>query len=273
MYTRKSYKFKKSIEREEYHTPSQPPPGYKRGQRKKPTKEEMEKVNRRNKVKKAERMIKANFSSGDYWTTLTYKPEEKPLTMEAAKDDFQKFQRKLRTRYKKEGEELKYWAWIEIGKKGGIHVHLIVNRVQKTDLLLAELWTKGKIHNELMYEDTDGGFKQLVQYATKEPGEKNENGKPNGMKEKWESHSRNLKEPEMKKEIMKAGTFRKGIKEPKGYYLDKDSLEEGVNPFTGFKYRRYTLIKIEEDKKCKKSTSTSKPQKPQSSKRQATSTS
>lgn len=33
-------------------------------------------------------------------------------------------------------------------------------------------------------------------------------------------------------------------KAPKGYYVDPESIEVGINPITHYAYRHYTLIKI-----------------------------
>lgn len=250
MYIRKDTIFENSIEREEYHDGKRGAPGQKRGQKKKLTKEEMAETNRRQKRKRAARLIKHNFQKGDYWSTFTYRTADKPRDMEGAKADFQNLIRAVKKRFKKADQELKYWGAIEIGKHGGIHLHIILSRIEGMDKILQECWTKGGIHNELMYEDSDGGFRQLVEYLLKVPGEENpETGKKNGMVEKWESRSRNLEEPPVKKKIIASATYRQGANIPKGYYLDKDSLREGFDKFTGYKYRSYTLIQIQEQTK------------------------
>ena len=63
--------------------------------------------------------------------------------------------------------------------------------------------------------------------------------------------SRNLirKEPDRKEVrrrslIDKLGRIREP-KAPKGYYVDPNSIEKGINPVTGYAYRRYTLVKID----------------------------
>lgn len=48
-----------------------------------------------------------------------------------------------------------------------------------------------------------------------------------------------LKEPEEERFVQ----WRE-IKDKKGYYLDKDTYYEGTNKFTGYKYRYYTMIKL-----------------------------
>ena len=44
-------------------------------------------------------------------------------------------------------------------------------------------------------------------------------------------------------------TWRK-IRVPKKYYLDPDSVEEGINPWTGYPYRKYILIKDDYVMRC-----------------------
>ena len=56
------------------------------------------------------------------------------------------FLQRLRYRYKKLEDVLKYIYRIEIGKRGGIHVHILLNRTKcskGTDTLIAECWTFG----------------------------------------------------------------------------------------------------------------------------------
>ena len=63
--------------------------------------------------------------------------------------------------------------------------------------------------------------------------------------------SRNLIRKEPDKEtirrrslIDKYGRIRE-IKPKKGYYVAPNSIEQGINPVTGYAYRRYTLVKID----------------------------
>ena len=38
--------------------------------------------------------------------------------------------------------------------------------------------------------------------------------------------------------------WKKEPKERPGYYIDKETYHEGINPVTGHKYRYYTMIPI-----------------------------
>jgi hypothetical protein len=242
-YRRNSYDLGECIEREEFHNGRYGAPGEKRQPKKKPTKEQIEKQNRKNRTKKIRRLLRKNFKEGDYWSTLTFRPKERPPDLESTKKILQKFLQRMRDAYKRRGEELKYVVKIEIGAKGGIHCHVIANRIPDTDVLIQRYWTYGGIHNELLYQD--GNFSRLAEYVGKWPGDTDEKtGKVTTMKEAWYSRSRNLIEVQPEKEILSGKTFGREPRAPKGYYLDKESLVEGINPVTGYRYRSYTLVRI-----------------------------
>lgn len=235
-YTGNRHYFKNAIEVEEYHTARYGAPGQKRMKKKKPTPEQIEKINQYNREKVARRKLRANFDIHDYFTDLTYRRDARPPDMKTAKEDFAKFIREVRKQYKKRGYELKWMRNIEVGTRNGWHIHLIINRCPDTDIILAEAWKKGKVINELMYEK--GEFRDLAAYITKTP-----KTDPR-LKETHYSASRNLPIPEpVKKVYLKWKTWGK-VRVPKGFYLDKESIHEGINPVTGYPYRHYTLLRI-----------------------------
>lgn len=240
-YQGKRYHFKNAIEVEEYHSARYGAPGQQRLKRKKPTPEQIEKQNQRNREKTARRKLRANFDVNDYFTTLTYAKEARPPDMETAREHWSKFIRKVRKEYKKRGYELKWMRNIEVGSKGAWHIHLIMNRIPDTDLILAEAWTHGKVRNELMYEK--GEFKDLASYITKNPKTDKR------LRESSYSTSRNLPIPEPEEHTYLFWDTWHKVRIPKGFYLDKDSLVEGINPVTGYKYRHYTLLRIERKKR------------------------
>lgn len=117
----------------------------------------------------------------------------------------------------------------EIGKKGAVHHHMIMNRINGLDAVLAEKWKKGRVHFQLLYKD--GGFVKLAEYVGKDEGRAYDF-----------TRSRNLLRPKRKKEVMKAKTFAKEPRK-KGYELEKESLFEGINPM-GWPYRRYAMRRL-----------------------------
>ena len=235
-YIRKTYRFKNSIEIEEYHNGRYGAPGEKRLQRKKATPEQIKKQNQTNREKKVRRKIEANFKKGDCWTTLTYRKKERPPNFESAIKDFSDFYGKLKKDYKKRGHELKWMVINECGSRGGMHHHVLLNRIPDTDLLLAKHWTRGAPVTTPVYEE--GRFKDLAEYLTKEPSNQNE------ISKKRFSCSRNLIEVEPEKDIILNKSIEEEPRNRKGYYVDKESIVEGINPVTGYKYRHYALIRL-----------------------------
>lgn len=238
-YKKKEMRFKYAREVMEYHTARYGAPGQKRIKRKKHTPEQMEQINRLNRERIARWKLREHFDVNDYFSALTYRKEERPSGMSGAKEDFRKFIRIVRKEYKKRGMELKWMRNIEVGTRGAWHVHIIVNRIADTDLILKKAWKKGKVINQLLYEK--GEFASLAAYITKTPKTDQR------LQESHYSASRNLplRDP-IEKTYRHWKTWKdiEKVRIPEGFYLDKDSYVEGINPFTGYKYRRYTLLRV-----------------------------
>ncbi len=232
MRKKKEYRLRQSkwIEIEEYIDSRYGAKGQKRQKKRKATPEQVKKQNQLNKAKRARRMLMHNFEEDDYYFTLTFKKELRP-DMEGAKKIWGKLQRQIRKEYKKQNRSFKWMINIERGRRGAIHFHLIMNRLEGGDKLIRRLWTFGGVYIRLLYED--GGYKALADYITKESEEGEESSY---------SHSRNLPVPEPKIKPIK-GEW-KDIKPYKGYYIDKESVVEGINPVTGYQYRHYTMVRI-----------------------------
>lgn len=235
-YTKNIYEFENAIEVEERHTYKYRSPGMKREKKKKLTPLQMQEVNRKNKEKICRRRLRKYFRDNDYFVCLTYKREERPTDMTEAKKDFSDAMRVIRREYRKAGHEVRWIRNIEVGNKNGWHIHLVINRIPDTDLILRKAWKKGKVIYQLTYEK--GEFKDLAAYLTKTP----ETDKR--LRETSYSTSRNLPLPEPKKKTYVRWKTWNKIRIPKGYYLDEESVHEGNNPFTGYPYREYTLLKL-----------------------------
>ena len=235
-YRKKIHTFRNAIEIEEYHTGRYGAPGQKRQKKKKPTAEQIEKRNQYNKEKTARRKLRMHYDVNDYYTDLTYRKEARPTNMTAAKEDFKKFVREVRKQYRRRGHELKWMRNIEVGTKNGWHIHVAINRIPDTDIILKEAWKKGKVINELMHEK--GEFRELAAYITKTP-----KTDPR-LRESSYSTSRNLPLPEPEVKTYLRWKTWKDVKVPEGFYLDKESYYEGENRLTGYKYRIYTLLKV-----------------------------
>lgn len=233
-YKKKTWTFKNAIEVQEYHTARYGAPGQQRQKKKKVTPEQIEKINQYNKERVARQKLRTHFRVNDYFTDLTYRRDARPPNMEVAKEHFKKFLRIVRKEYKKAGVPLKWLRNIEVGTKNGWHIHIIINRIPDTDIILRKAWTHGKVINELLYEK--GEFRKLAAYITKTP-----RTDPR-LKESSYSSSRNLPVPEPEEKTYFRWSTWRDIKVPEGYYLDLESVYEGVNK-AGFPFRSYTLLR------------------------------
>lgn len=234
-YIRKTYRFANAIEVEEYHSARYGAPGQGRQPKQKLTPEQVQKKNQRNREDTCRRKLRSHFGEHDMYVTLTYKKEERPPDMEGAKQDFSRLIRKLRKEYRDLGHDLKWIRNIEVGTRGAWHIHMVISRIRDADIILQRLWTKGAIHIQLL--NTDGEFRKLARYLTKTP-----DTDPR-LKEANYSTSRNMPIPDPEKKVMAGKTWRQKPRIPEGWYLDKESFWEGINPVTGFPSRRYSLLR------------------------------
>lgn len=245
---RKIYRLRNGdvIDVEEFHDGRYGARGMPRQKKKKPTKEDMQKVNASNKMKKARQRLLQYFDSGDIFATWTYQVRNRPLSMAAAVSQFGKAIRKVRREYRKRGYELFWMRNIERGTKGAWHIHLVVNRIEGTQDILEEAWEHGgtyaiKIKKSDFYDED---FTKLASYMTKDENTANlkSDGKPGKPRIKEASYntSRNMQLPEP--EVQRIVRWKKVPKPKKGYYIAR--VHEGINPYNGFVYRRYTMIRL-----------------------------
>lgn len=246
-YVRDRYQLKNGIEVCEHHMSGCRPAWMPRQKRRKPTPEEMEKANQREKIRRTRRLMLNNFDEGDLYVTLTYRKEERPEDMDQAKRDFTRFMGMVKRRFQKAGADPRWIRNIEQGTRGGWHAHLLIGNEAALDVegILTEVWEKkmglGRVISERTY--MDGGFRNLSAYMAKEAR------KNDGTLRTSFSTSRNLIRPERERTeyvrrsaIREDGTWKE-IVAPDGYYLDTDSVETWENPVTGYPCRRYMLLK------------------------------
>lgn len=239
-YKQKKYVFRNAIEIEQYHTARYGAPGEKREPKMKATPEQIAKMNQRNKEKRCRRKLRTHFDVNDYFADLTYEKDARPPDMEMAKKHFRQFMRIIRKEYAKRGAQVKWIRNIEVGKRNAWHVHLVINRIQDTDIILRKAWKHGRVANVLLYEK--GEFRDLAAYLTKTPQTDER------LVESSYWTSRNLPVPEPKETVINRWkTWKEEVKIPDGWYLDKDSYFEGINPVTGYPHRSYTLLRIKRE--------------------------
>lgn len=226
----------------------------KRARKKKPTSLQISKQNHWNKVKKCRRTIQQNFKPGDLWCTFAYKKGIRKSMREFLLD-MTKFQNHLRVEYRKRGLEFKWIRRLEIGKRGGLHAHFVINTPGDTQII-SEIWKKVvKDSGRVYFTDIDDedGYNGLAEYICKEPDEEIQ-GQMSFIIEKKKlcsvSTSRNLKRPEPVKEkispwkVMKIMLGREALKPSEGFCIEKDTVQTGFNKFTHMPYIRYREKKI-----------------------------
>lgn len=216
-------------------------PGKERGEKRRRTQEEIRKQNERNRWKRLQRIILLNFKKGDWHLILKYREKDRPETYEEAKAQRQKFIGDMRKAFRKAGIPFKWIAMTERGKKGKVlHHHLVIEDRNEagagTVQLVKKLWTYGNQFFVSLYEE--GGYEKLAEYIVKAEG-KEECG--------WctYSHSRNLIMPEVKRKTIYRRKWRRMPAAKKGWYVVKESIVNGTNPFTERPYQYYTMRRLE----------------------------
>ncbi len=114
-------------------------------------------------------LIKSNFTENDYHQTLTY-GDNKPATIEDAEKEVKKFLRRLKRRYEKADQKLKYIYITEFGKKGAVHHHVLLPGTISRDEV-EECWPFGYA-NVRKIKLNERGMEQLVNYLQKDPAGK-----------------------------------------------------------------------------------------------------
>lgn len=227
--------------------------GEKRAKRQKATPEQVKRQNQINKVNRCRRLIKANFYPNDAWVCLKY-PKGTRKSIEEVKKDLDRFNKGMRKDFRIRGEQYKWVRRIEIGKHGGLHIHLVINNVFGLDLLIAKNWSH-LYHMTSLYEQ--GDFRQLASYICKEPPEEYEQLSFLEAKEIKQitsvSSSRNLVRPQPERKPYVRRTMKRiitdGPKASQGFYIDLNSIRIGINQYTGYSYVQYTEIRIKQVKR------------------------
>lgn len=206
------------------------------------TPEAVKKYNQIVREREITRIANANFRKGDWYITLKYAKEERP-TVEGARKHKSQFLRVLRELFYREGKKIKYIFTTEIGERGGIHHHMLL--CYADILKVQDLWKKvtkgsGNLHFELTY---GMDLSNLAKYFVGERCSSMTKGE--NTKEKRYSCSQGLKRPTPSKpKWIEATSWREEPVAIKGYYIDKNSLYEGVNPVTGRGYQFYRMVKL-----------------------------
>ena len=248
MVKRKKYTFRQGeiVDVEEYHDGRYGAPGKRRAKKEKPTKEQVRAVNRRNRETRCRQRLLSYFTYGDCFATLTYRPEKRPADMKEAKRDFGDFMRLVRKEYGKRGYKATWIRNIERGTKGAWHIHLVITEVGDTASILQRAWAKGgiwcvEIRKRKFYDED---FSKLAAYMTKNECtvETKSDGTPAKPRLREASYGTSRNMPLPKPRVDRLVRWKKEPKPGKGYYIAR--MYEGINPVTGYKYRKYTMIRL-----------------------------
>ena len=218
----------KTKEIAKYYTRRFQPGGEKRSEKKKETTEQQQKVNDRQLARKLTYLLNANFDNTSRLVTFSYKAECRP-DPESLKCPKRVLLKKMR------GKVLKYVEVAEVGERGAMHIHMIINDIDMRKI--EKLWKYGYVSSKPL--DETGQYRKIAEYfikyyqKTRKTAEK--------VQSKAYNCSRNLKRPEPKKHVMRGMRISKKIEIPKGWYLDKESVIEGITA-DGYQFFSYTLI-------------------------------
>lgn len=252
-YVHDEYIFPDSIENEYKWAGKYGARGEKRGSREKATPETIQKQNQRNREKKYRRKVKQNFHKGDLWSTFLY-PAGTRKTVKEVQKDMSDLLKTLRREYKKSNTTFKWIYRIEIGKNGGVHVHMISSQLEGIDMIMQDRWhdiTDGRVSYERFKGDEESAC-NIGNYITKLLTEQHQKKcEELGLDPKEFtkiSSSRNLDEPIHIRKQYSHWTMKRIVETQmpearEGYVIDKDSVYFGTNPFTGLSYLYYTELK------------------------------
>lgn len=157
--------------------------------------EAREKLNARTSVQKLERVLAANFDTGDLYVTLTYDDDHIPKSRKAAIRRVQGFNSKLRAARRARGQPLDYVYVTEewTSKNKRLHHHMVINSTGKDLQELRSLWKYGdNVEVRRLRFNEQETYEDLARYLTKEPREW---GNPHVGERTW-TPSIGLKRPE-----------------------------------------------------------------------------
>ena len=159
-------------------------------------------LNHRTAQGKLESKLATNFSSRDYFITLTYRPGAEPANRREAADHRARFIRKLRSARSRRGQPLRWILALENKHGDGrYHFHAVINAtsggIDREEII--SLWEYGEAHIEQLFNaahnvgEDFNTWLQLAKYMTKERPDDGPDTTPNGAQ--LFSCSRNLKKP------------------------------------------------------------------------------
>ena len=218
--------------------------GRKRAEKVNPTPDSVRKNNDRIATLNLSRKINANFGPDDGHLILTWAKEP---TQEEARHALGLFFRRLKSRCRKAGQEVKaVWA-TELDSR--IHHHVIINRVDLE--LIRKCWTWGRVKWIPLDDESNGNYYRLAEYIIKETAEHFRD--PQSQTKQRYSCTRNLTSPIIVRQPASPAEFSVDkIKTIKGYLIDEDSVIEFENPISGCPTIFYMMTAMDDTPRLKK---------------------
>ena len=220
-----------------YYSPKADMKGGSRRKKENKTSEAQKQVNSRHSVKKLTWIMNANFDGTSLYVTFSFDKDKRPAGKKELKQVVNKLLRGIRDTYKKAGKTAKY-VWVaEVGEKGAVHIHMVLNEIETKEL--KKLWKNGWITIKPM--DDSGQYRKLANYFVKYSEKTMKTCE--GFTVRRYNSSKNLIIPEPEKKTVESrNAYNHKILIPSGWYLDKESIAEAWHEVTGFMYFTYTLI-------------------------------
>lgn len=156
-----------------YTTPQAGDSSRARAEKRHAANEAREKLNARTSFEKLERVLAANFDTGDLYVTLSYDDKHLPPDRGTAVRRMRAFIPKLRQARKDREQALSYVYVTEGNFPGGrLHHHMVLNSTGKDIDELRRIWQYGtNVEVRRLKFNEDYTYGDLASYLTKEPRE------------------------------------------------------------------------------------------------------
>ena len=152
----------------------------------------------------------------------------------------------MRREYKKAGKECKYIFSVGRGKRGAIHLHMVLTKIDTE--AIATHWQNivndGEwVHVHTEHLDKSQNWHKIAAYIIKNGEETFLSDDP--IIKKRFSASRNLRNTKPRARVIHAKTWKKDPPERKGYYIDKNLSYNGVNQY-GYEMQYTVYVRLRE---------------------------
>lgn len=214
----------------------------KRKPKENPSSEAVRKINFKNAVRILTAKLNHNFKPGDYHLTLTYEKAPSPADAKHALDNFL---RNTRNYCKRQGIEFK-WVAVTEYQHTRIHHHLVMTGI---DLRIIDKYWKHGCEYPVLLDDT-GNYYRLAEYLLKET-EQTFREADSPTKRRY-STSRNVIMPEVKRERVAGREVHHDIRPPKGYAVDRDTVNIYEHAILHVECMEYILVNIDESRRMKR---------------------